>query len=107
MNYCIKQGMPTITHETALYLLSEHFPELAKIQKPDARGLQQRIDLDYYSFPQGFSSTSGPFGGIGGDAITSFQIEIWTCEPWAIVFCGGKVVKYLDNFKPCLYIEGL
>lgn len=31
-------------------------------------------DILWYSWPQSFASTSGPRGGIGGCAITSFQV---------------------------------
>lgn len=35
--------------------------------------------IDYYAFPNTFSSTSGPCGGIGGQAMSSFTIEAWAC----------------------------
>lgn len=31
-------------------------------------------DIQWYSWPQMFSSTSGPRGGCGGQAMTSFQV---------------------------------
>ena len=50
-------------------------------------------ELTYCSWPEVFASTSGPFLGIGGQAFTTFRMEAWTWEQWAIVFCNGRVVK--------------
>lgn len=33
--------------------------------------------LDYYAWPQTFGDTSGPRGGIGGRAISSFTVEAY------------------------------
>lgn len=30
--------------------------------------------LEFYSWPECFASTSGPHGGIGGSALTNFQV---------------------------------
>jgi hypothetical protein len=50
-------------------------------------------ELAYCSWPEVFSSTAGPFKGVGGQAFTTFRMEAWTWEQWAIVFCNGRVVK--------------
>ena len=50
-------------------------------------------ELTYCSWPELFSSTAGPFLGIGGQAMTTFRMEAWTWEQWAIVFCNGRVVR--------------
>ena len=49
--------------------------------------------LSYYAWPQTFASTAGPFGGIGGQAISTFTIEAWTDLKDAVLFCGGKLWK--------------
>ena len=50
-------------------------------------------ELTYCSWPELFASTAGPFKGVGGQAFTTFRMEAWTWEQWAIVFCNGRVVK--------------
>ena len=58
-------------------------------------------DLDYHSFPMVFGSTAGPFGGIGGQALTTFQIEVvtngWTKE--SCVYANGRFWKTVDDFQ--------
>ncbi len=56
----------------------------------------------YYAWPESFGSTSGPFRGIGGQAITTFTIEAWAGETEALYVCNGKLVKRvpIDEFKP-------
>lgn len=54
--------------------------------------------LDYWAWPQVFGSTAGPFGGIGGQAMTTFTIEAWVCGSVAAIFCGGRVLKVVDNW---------
>ena len=71
-------------------------------------GIVRPEDLEYYSFPQSFGSTAGPFGGIGGQAITSFQIEVFTHQYGgygAVIFCGGRFWKWIEKFTPNMQIE--
>lgn len=56
--------------------------------------------LEYYAWPQVFGSTAGPFGGIGGQAMTTFTVEAWAFGPVAIVFCKGKPIKQVKKFTP-------
>lgn len=56
-------------------------------------------DISYYSWPQTFGSTAGPFGGIGGQMISIFQIEAYAFGQNAVLFCGGRIWKKIDNFN--------
>jgi hypothetical protein len=50
-------------------------------------------ELIYCSWPESFANTSGPFFGIGGQSITTFRMEAWCWEQWAVIFCNGRFVK--------------
>lgn len=54
-------------------------------------------DLEYYSYPAVFGSTAGPFGGVGGQMITPFQVQAFVWERSAALFCIGKFWKTEDN----------
>ena len=56
-------------------------------------------DLTYCRFPRTYGSTAGPFGGVGGCAMTTFTLEAWasSCGP-AVVFCGGKIISVTPSF---------
>ena len=57
-------------------------------------------NFDYYAFPEIFSSTSGPHGGIGGAAMSKFTVEAYVHEDVATVYvCSGKF-----KFKKGKYI---
>lgn len=56
--------------------------------------------LLYYAWPQTFSSTTGPFGGIGGQAFSIFTIEAYSDGRDAILFCSGKIWKKVSKFDP-------
>lgn len=60
--------------------------------------------IDYYAWPQIFGDTAGPFGGIGGQAISSFTIEAYTNGREAVIFCKQKRLKKVDNFEPMMRI---
>jgi hypothetical protein len=64
--------------------------------------------ISFYSWPQIFSSTAGPGGGIGGQMMTSFQFyafvvdcdrsaAICCCEKWAYIKPG--------DFEPLMYVK--
>jgi len=55
--------------------------------------------LSYYAWPQVFGSTAGPFGGIGGQAISTFTIEAWEFMGHAFLFCQHKSIKTTDKFQ--------
>ena len=60
-------------------------------------------DFDYFAWPEVFGSTAGPFGGIGGQAISKFTIEAYADSSRnAVVFCRGKVLKVIKDrsFEP-------
>lgn len=53
-------------------------------------------NLQYYSWPQVFSNTAGPFhreGCFVGQAFTEFQMECWTDGHAVLVFSKGRFVK--------------
>lgn len=56
------------------------------------------LDMIYCSWPEVFGSTAGPFGGIGGQAMTTFRMEAWMYDQWAVVFCGIRIV-YVGEFS--------
>lgn len=60
------------------------------------------VDLEWYSWPESFGSTSGPRGGIGGCMITRFQVyafEIYTEEEYlTLKWCGGVWKKWDREF---------
>ncbi len=58
-------------------------------------------DLEYWAWPQQFSSTAGPFGGVGGQAMTTFTIEAWhDGRGAAALFCNGRLLKITKEFTP-------
>lgn len=77
---------PTIPAKMALTKLNQLFErnELPQINEHD---------LTYCSWPELFSSSCGPFHGIGGQAFTTFRMEAWVYGDYAVIFCCEKVVK--------------
>jgi hypothetical protein len=63
-------------------------------------------ELSYYAWPQIFSSTSGPFDGIGGQSISTFTIECWTDGKQAILYCNDKEFLYIKKFNIIKAISG-
>lgn len=63
-----------------------------------------RDDIEFYAWHQTFGSTSGPFGGIGGQAISSFTIEAYALGRDAILFCKGKRIRRVSDFKPMMRV---
>ena len=83
-----------VSREEAIKALGKRYPELPL----DSASC---MDLDYYAWPQTFGSTAGPFGGVGGQAITTFTIEAWEYNyRFAVIFCGTKIIKVTDKFEP-------
>lgn len=80
--------------------------QITKIQALDI--LEEAFDckmhnLMYYSFPQVFSTTAGPFlrqGDFAGQAFTEYQIEIWTDGHYALVFSRGREIKCIECTSP-------
>ena len=54
-------------------------------------GARLDCEVTWYSWPCAFPSTSGPRGGIGGQAITTFQVFGFEGGPEMkrIKYCGG------------------
>lgn len=47
-------------------------------------------DLQWWAWPQAFSSTNGPHGGIGGQTITTFQVMAFEND-------DGKRIKWCNG----------
>lgn len=84
--------------------------QLQQISKEDAyklitdKYLEEKMwwgseELEYWAYPQSFGSTSGPFGGIGGQAFTTFTTEAWVFVNLAVLFCGSKVLRVTDKWE--------
>jgi hypothetical protein len=54
-------------------------------------------ELNYSSWTETFGSTSGPFGGIGGQAISVFTIEAWSDGVAVVIFCEGRVISVFES----------
>jgi len=57
-------------------------------------------DVQWYSWPQAFGSTSGPRGGIGGQMVTSFQV--YAFDPLVgrkQKFCAGVWKEWNGEFQ--------
>ena len=59
----------------------------------DLTTVPEPSDLVYCSWPEVFGSAVGPFRGAGGQAMTTFRMEAYAWEDWAVVFCNGRIVK--------------
>lgn len=80
--------------------------KMLKVTEAEARKLlQEKFEgvspyyLSYFSWPQLFGNTAGPFsypGRISGAAMTTFQMECWTDSKYAVVFTQGKVVHVME-----------
>lgn len=72
----------------------------------EQHGIQQ-ADPDFYAWPQSFASTSGPRGGIGGCAISSFTVEAYHCySSCATVYiCNGMYHFSKEKFEPLKHIK--
>lgn len=62
--------------------------------------------FEYYAWPQTFGSTAGPFGGIGGQAMSTFTIEALVAGREAILFSSGKLIRYTTKFEPLMRLPG-
>ena len=56
-------------------------------------------DMNYYSWPEIFASTAGPFGGAGGQAVSTFQMEAWEFLGSAVLFCQGKYINIIERYE--------
>ena len=49
----------------------------------------------YYAWTETFGNTAGPWGGMGGSRVTTFQIEAIVVPPsYAVVYCSGRFWKF-------------
>lgn len=58
-------------------------------------------DLTVVSWPRVYGSTAGPFGGIGGQMMTTFQLTAYVADQFdiAAVYCGPKLLCVSENFR--------
>jgi len=87
----MRSDQPSISREAACAELNEHFEaDLVRFWTDD---------LWYCSWIETFGSTAGPFGGIGGQALTNFRLEAWVADHYAVVFCGDRILGVSDEFE--------
>lgn len=55
--------------------------------------------INWYSWPEVFGSTAGPRGGIGGQAMTTFQVYGFIGHEKAVMYCGGVWRWWRDTSK--------
>ena len=62
----------------------------------------QYMDIAYYAWPETFGSTSGPCGGGGGCAMSTFTIEAWVCDDSGptVFTCAGMYHFDNERFEP-------
>lgn len=93
-NSSVKKDTPSLSREEVIDKLN------AVVEKEC--GVKADIgELVYCSWPELFGNTSGPFNGIGGRAMTTFRMEAWVWEFFAVVFCNGKIVS-VGPFQICV-----
>lgn len=80
-----------MTKSKAYEALLKRFPDQGEWLSEDC--------LDYWAYPQVFGSTAGPFGGVGGQMMTTFTIEAWVCYNYAVLFCGERLIKVTDKWE--------
>lgn len=83
--------------------------DLQRIKENEAREILEEVygekvyNLMYYSFPQVFGTTAGPFlkdGLFAGQAFTEFQIEVWTDGQYALIFSRGREIRTIKCEQP-------
>ena len=92
-NGSMTKDTPTMSREEVLDRLNGAIEKHCDGEKADAS------ELMYCSWPEAFGSTCGPFSGIGGQAVTSFRMEAWAWDQFAVVFCNGRIVKTTADFR--------
>ena len=55
-------------------------------------------NVKWYSWPQVFGSTSGPKGGAGGCAMTTFQVYAFDTGVRQYKYCSGVWRKWTGEF---------
>lgn len=76
--------------QNARLLLLEKYPE--------SQGDLQYNVFDYYAYPVVYGSTAGPFGGLGGAAMTTFTHEAFVIGKYAVIFCKDRMIKITDKW---------
>lgn len=52
------------------------------------------LTLEWTSWPQSFGSTNGPWGGIGGRALTRWQVSVGRSASRVAIFAGSDLFAY-------------
>lgn len=62
--------------------------------------LKTSVFHERHSFQRVYGSTAGPFGGIGGAAMTPFWIDVYVAEDGRYIeMCGMKVIKAGKDYQ--------
>ena len=66
---------------------------------PSLRKVFDLNQLLYYSCPMVFGNTVAPFGGIGGQAVTTKQVEFWLDEVsgYVAICVQGRFFKFITK----------
>lgn len=58
-------------------------------------------DLDMVTWAKVYGSTAGPFGGLGGQMMTRFQLTAYLFSSLGIaaVYCGAKLLFVSEKFE--------
>jgi len=68
------------------------------LHNDDIREKVNWADAQWWSFPKGFGSTAGPWGGIGGQMITSFQaVVVDFMQDDLLIYISGRFYRFLDK----------
>lgn len=61
----------------------ENMMQISKKEASEKLNIPEQM-LDYCAWPEVYGNTSGPFGRIGGQTMTTFTIEAWfpAVMPW-------------------------
>jgi len=61
------------------------------------------MGISYYAWPQTFSNTAGPGGGMGGQTISEFTVEAYVCDgtgPTVYLCSGMFFFDDVEEFEP-------
>lgn len=95
MNYQTKaEELQALTETEARSMLLCRYPEDMEYYQGWA--------LEYYATPYSFGTTAGPFSNrniFAGQAFTTWTIEAWVIDRFAVIFCKGEVVRVVNDFE--------
>lgn len=92
------QSSASISREDAL-------DQMQSFLEKNGLGDTEADELSYYCWHESFPSTSGPFGGIGGQTSTTFRMEAWETMGYALIFSCGRRVR-IGEFRMGVVWDG-